>query len=67
MILSGDCPEEFPGDFYRNYLHLLLSVFHLVCRDVRELRHLVNNGGSRWVGVMCLEGKCGKYFFLLSM
>ena len=39
-IMTLDCPQEYPVDFYRNYLNLLLSVFHIACRSLNELRHL---------------------------
>ena len=40
-IMSSDTPEGYTVGFYRNYLNVLLSVFHFACRSLRELRHLV--------------------------
>ena len=42
-IMSLDHPDEYPESLYRNYLNLLLSVFHVACRDLSELRHLVRD------------------------
>ena len=39
-IMCLDAPEEHPKEFYHGYCQLLLSVFHNVCRDLKELRHL---------------------------
>ncbi|ESO91435.1 hypothetical protein LOTGIDRAFT_209785 [Lottia gigantea] len=39
-IMSLDCPTDYDVDFYSNFTNLVLSVFHLVCRDLKELRHL---------------------------
>ncbi|XP_050414191.1 origin recognition complex subunit 5 isoform X2 [Patella vulgata] len=39
-IMSLDCPTDFEVDFYSNYTNLVLSIFHIVCRDLKELRHL---------------------------
>ena len=41
-IMSLDCPKGYTKDFYGSYCRLLISVFHLVCRDLNELRHLVS-------------------------
>ena len=40
-IMSLDTPEEYTVGFYKNYLNVLLGVFHFACRSLRELRHLV--------------------------
>lgn len=40
-IMSLDAPKSISTDAYRNYANLLLSVFHVVCRSLSELRHLV--------------------------
>lgn len=40
-IMCLDAPKEHPPEFYNGYCQLLLSVFYNVCRDLRELRHLV--------------------------
>lgn len=40
-IMCLDAPDEHPREFYSGYCQLLLSVFHSVCRDLKELRHLV--------------------------
>ncbi|KAK3579067.1 hypothetical protein CHS0354_029927 [Potamilus streckersoni] len=42
QILSKGCPANFPESCYAMYLNLVLSVFHHVCRDLREIQHLVN-------------------------
>ncbi|XP_033745770.1 origin recognition complex subunit 5-like [Pecten maximus] len=39
-ILTEDRPDGSEADFYSMYLNLLLSVFHMVCRDLREIRYL---------------------------
>uniref|UniRef100_A0A4W3ISS3 Origin recognition complex subunit 5 n=1 Tax=Callorhinchus milii TaxID=7868 RepID=A0A4W3ISS3_CALMI len=39
-ILTHDHPKEFCADFYTSYINILLGVFYMVCRDLKELRHL---------------------------
>ncbi|KAI0224433.1 Origin recognition complex subunit 5 [Lamellibrachia satsuma] len=39
-IMSLDCPADFSYHCYAGYIKLLLSVFHSVCRNLSELRHL---------------------------
>ncbi|XP_001624329.2 origin recognition complex subunit 5 [Nematostella vectensis] len=39
-IMCLDRHEDHPLEFYGSYCQLLLSVFHTVCRDLNELRHL---------------------------
>ncbi|XP_062590706.1 origin recognition complex subunit 5-like [Saccostrea cucullata] len=39
-ILMRSAPSEFSADFYQMYLSLVLSVFHIVCRNLTELQHL---------------------------
>jgi len=39
-ILSLDCPPPCPSELYSLYINIVLSVFHCVCRDLREMRHL---------------------------
>ncbi|KAL8587138.1 hypothetical protein ACOMHN_026106 [Nucella lapillus] len=39
-IMLLDCPEGQEQGVYLNYISLFLSVFHHVCRDLRELRHM---------------------------
>ncbi|KAJ8046876.1 Origin recognition complex subunit 5 [Holothuria leucospilota] len=39
-IMTLDTPEGFSKAFYSSYVNLLLSVFHMACRDLSELRHL---------------------------
>lgn len=41
-ILSHDHPPEYSADFYAAYINILLGVFYTVCRDLKELRHLVS-------------------------
>ncbi|XP_057711614.1 origin recognition complex subunit 5 [Corythoichthys intestinalis] len=40
QILSRDSHPSYSADFYASYIHVLLGVFYIVCRDLRELRHL---------------------------
>lgn len=42
-ILSHDHPPEYSFDFYAAYINILLGVFYPVCRDLKELRHLVRD------------------------
>uniref|UniRef100_A0A674HIJ2 Origin recognition complex subunit 5 n=1 Tax=Taeniopygia guttata TaxID=59729 RepID=A0A674HIJ2_TAEGU len=39
-ILSQNHPPEYSADFYAAYINILLGVFYMVCRDLKELRHL---------------------------
>ncbi|XP_071590065.1 origin recognition complex subunit 5 [Heliangelus exortis] len=39
-ILSQNHPSEYSGDFYAAYINILLGVFYMVCRDLKELQHL---------------------------
>lgn len=39
-ILMLDKPDDYADEFYSMYINLLLSVFHMVCRDLKELQHL---------------------------
>lgn len=39
-ILCIDTPTSCEPDIYALYINIVLSVFHMVCRDLRELRHL---------------------------
>lgn len=41
-ILVRSAPAEYSLDFYQMYLNLVLSVFHMVCRNLSELQHLVS-------------------------
>ncbi len=41
-IMSLGCPDGYTKDFFASYCRLLISVFHLACRDLNELRHLVS-------------------------
>ena len=41
-IMSLDCPEGEPLPFYRTFINHMWNVFQCVCRDLRELRHLVS-------------------------
>lgn len=40
-ILSQDRHPSYSAEFYSAYINILLGVFYSVCRDLRELRHLV--------------------------
>ncbi|XP_068785769.1 origin recognition complex subunit 5 isoform X2 [Struthio camelus] len=39
-ILSHNHPPEYSADFYAAYINILLGVFYMVCRDLKELQHL---------------------------
>ncbi|XP_040451910.1 origin recognition complex subunit 5 isoform X2 [Falco naumanni] len=39
-ILSQNHPPEYSADFYAAYINILLGVFYMVCRDLKELQHL---------------------------
>ncbi|NWH72823.1 ORC5 protein, partial [Piaya cayana] len=39
-ILSQNRPPEYSADFYAAYINILLGVFYMVCRDLKELQHL---------------------------
>ena len=41
-IIAQDCPSEYPVDFYKNFLRLILSVFFTACRDLQEIRYLAS-------------------------
>lgn len=41
QILSRDIHPSYSAEFYSSYVNILLGVFYAVCRDLRELRHLV--------------------------
>ncbi|XP_071817160.1 origin recognition complex subunit 5-like [Apostichopus japonicus] len=40
QIMTLDAPKEYSVAFYSSYVNLLLSIFHMACRDLSELRHL---------------------------
>ncbi|XP_041346768.1 origin recognition complex subunit 5-like [Gigantopelta aegis] len=48
-VMSLDCPVKYRKDFFMNYVSLVLSVFHLVCRDLQELRHIALLNFSKYV------------------
>ncbi|CAG5115040.1 unnamed protein product [Candidula unifasciata] len=39
-IMCLDAPASCEKDLYSLYINIVLSVFHMVCRDLRELRHI---------------------------
>ncbi|GFO28827.1 origin recognition complex subunit 5 [Plakobranchus ocellatus] len=39
-IMSVDAPPDVDRELYAMYINMVLSVFHMVCRDLRELRHI---------------------------
>lgn len=43
QILSRDKHPSYSAEFYSSYINILLGVFYSVCRDLRELRHLVGS------------------------
>lgn len=40
--MTLDTPDGYSRAFYSSYVNLLLSIFHMACRDLSELRHLVS-------------------------
>ena len=40
-IMSLVCPVGYSTKFYASYCQLVISVFHPVCKDLNELKHLV--------------------------
>ena len=40
-IIELDCPDGYSKEFYSPYCRLVVDVFYMVCRDAKELRHLV--------------------------
>ncbi|NXU87367.1 ORC5 protein, partial [Xiphorhynchus elegans] len=47
-ILSRNHPPEYTADFYAAYINILLGVFYMVCRDLKELRHLAALNFSKY-------------------
>ncbi|XP_017667061.1 PREDICTED: origin recognition complex subunit 5 isoform X2 [Lepidothrix coronata] len=47
-ILSQNHPPEYTADFYAAYINILLGVFYMVCRDLKELRHLAALNFSKY-------------------
>ncbi|NXW04280.1 ORC5 protein, partial [Fregetta grallaria] len=47
-ILSQNHPPEYSADFYAAYINILLGVFYMVCRDLRELQHLAALNFSKY-------------------
>uniref|UniRef100_A0A671MV79 Uncharacterized protein n=1 Tax=Sinocyclocheilus anshuiensis TaxID=1608454 RepID=A0A671MV79_9TELE len=43
QILSRDHHPSYTPELYASYINILLGVFFSVCRDLRELRHLVRS------------------------
>ena len=41
QILSQDIHPSYSAELYSAFINILLGVFYTVCRDLRELRHLV--------------------------
>ncbi|ESO06990.1 hypothetical protein HELRODRAFT_76855 [Helobdella robusta] len=41
-ILCHDTPANVPHSTYENFINLLLDVFHMVCRNLTELRYLAH-------------------------
>ena len=41
QILSQDIHPSYSPELYSAFINILLGVFYSVCRDLRELRHLV--------------------------
>ncbi|XP_067683053.1 origin recognition complex subunit 5-like [Haliotis asinina] len=48
-IMSLDAPTDYPAALYGNYINLIMSVFHLVCRDLKELQHLASLNFSKYI------------------
>lgn len=47
-IMMLDYPSEYDENFYRMYLSLILSVFQMVCRNLKELHHLAKLNFQRY-------------------
>lgn len=47
-IMMLDCPGGWSTETYGNYVSLFLSVFYQICRDLRELRHMVSGLHSEY-------------------
>lgn len=47
-IMMLDHPTEYEESFYRMYLSLVLSVFQMVCRNLKELHHLAKLNFQRY-------------------
>ncbi|NWX84373.1 ORC5 protein, partial [Nothoprocta ornata] len=47
-ILSNNHPPEYSADFYAAYINILLGVFYMVCRDLKELQHLAALNFSKY-------------------
>uniref|UniRef100_A0A8C0FAA5 Origin recognition complex subunit 5 n=1 Tax=Bubo bubo TaxID=30461 RepID=A0A8C0FAA5_BUBBB len=47
-ILSQNHPPEYSVDFYAAYINILLGVFYMVCRDLKELQHLAALNFSKY-------------------
>ncbi|KFV58460.1 Origin recognition complex subunit 5 [Gavia stellata] len=47
-ILSQNHPPEYSADFYAAYINILLGVFYMVCRDLKELQHLAALNFSKY-------------------
>lgn len=41
-IMELDCPSHQPLPFFQTFVQHIWNVFHIVCRDLFELRHLVS-------------------------
>lgn len=60
QILSQDKHPSYSAEFYSSYINILLGVFYSVCRDLRELRHLVGSLNLSeslvivWISLMAL-------------
>uniref|UniRef100_A0A674AD24 Origin recognition complex subunit 5 n=1 Tax=Salmo trutta TaxID=8032 RepID=A0A674AD24_SALTR len=46
QILSEDSHPSYSPELYSAFINILLGVFYSVCRDLRELRHLVMKEGD---------------------
>jgi len=58
-ILCHLRPDGVESNFYRQYLHILLVVFSLACRDLRELQYLAHKNYSAYCEPI-EEGKLDK-------
>uniref|UniRef100_A0A8B9SGK4 Origin recognition complex subunit 5 n=1 Tax=Anas platyrhynchos TaxID=8839 RepID=A0A8B9SGK4_ANAPL len=47
-ILCQNHPPEYSADFYAAYINILLGVFYMVCRDLKELQHLAALNFSKY-------------------
>eukprot|EP00795_Rhopilema_esculentum_P011675 gene11675-21930_t len=55
-IMSLVCPVGYSTEFYASYCQLVISVFHPVCRDLNELKHLAVLNFSKYCEPLKKDG-----------